>query len=230
MRDQGLTSEELDRVLKFEGYGTKSAPYWFLGMEEGGGSIEELKTRARLFNPVEDLHSADNKLGFDITKYFPTWRVMSMLVLAMQGTSGWRDTTEAQEYQATKLGRDDGDTFLTELMPLPCRNIKDWPYEMLFPTKADYIARIRPGRIQWLRSEISTFQPRLVICYGKGNWRYYEDIFSDVEFKTELDAKIRVGVRGPSLILLLNFLSPDLVKTDLIAQIADMFGQEHGAG
>ena len=40
MRDQGLTSEELDRVLKFEGYGTKSAPYWFLGMEEGGGSIE----------------------------------------------------------------------------------------------------------------------------------------------------------------------------------------------
>ena len=97
---------------------------------------------------------------------------------------------------------------------------------MLFPTKADYIAKIRPGRIRWLSAEISAFKPPFVFCYGKGNWQYYEEIFNDVEFKPALDTEIRVGPHGNSHIILLKFLSPDLVKTNLIDQIAGMFGRK----
>lgn len=228
MKEHGLTGAELKRVLNFEGYGRKKSPYWFLGMEEGGGSIEELRVRARLFDPVEDLCSAHTKLGWeDMRRHVPTWRVMSKLVMAMQDTPDWQETSSALEYQARKLGRADGDTFLTELMPLPCPGVAVWPYESIFHSKEDYYAAIRPGRIRWLRSEILEFQPEFVICYGKGNWRHYEEIFSDVEFATELNAKIRVGQRDHSTILLLRFLSYDLVSTPLIKQIVDLFGREH---
>ena len=37
MDDQSLSKSQIERVLKFEGYGNKSGRYWFLGMEEGGG-------------------------------------------------------------------------------------------------------------------------------------------------------------------------------------------------
>lgn len=117
-------------------------------MEEGGGSIEQLRLRARTFNPVKDLYSAHVNLGFDITGYVPTWRVMLKLIMAMQGDPGWQETASAQEYQATKLGRTQGDTFLTELMPLPCPNTKEWPYESTCPSRDEYNAMVRPGRIR----------------------------------------------------------------------------------
>lgn len=227
MHEHGLSREGLERVLGFEGYGRKTAPYWFVGIEEGGGSIEELRERAKKFERVEYLHSSHAKIGLDNTMYrhVPTWRVMSKLTMAMQGTSGWQDTVSAREYQAHKLGSADGDTFLTELMPLPCRSIGAWPYPMIYPTREDYNADIRPVRIKWLRSEVTASQPRFVICYGKGNWRHYEDIFTNVHFITRLDGKIRVGTRGHSTILLLPFLSYDLVTTALITQIACLFGR-----
>jgi hypothetical protein len=232
VKDHKLSKDELDRVLKFEGYGSKTAPYWFLGIEEGGGSIEQLRVRARLFAPVEDLCSALSKLGLVemMHRHVPTWRVMSKLIMAMQGTSGWEETSSAREYQATRLGRADGDTFLTELLPLPSRSTGVWPYPSIFPTRADYYEAVRPGRIGWLRSEISAHRPRFVICYGKGNWRHHQNIFSDVEFRPELNEKIRIGQREHSTILLLPFLSYDLVTTALIKQIADLLEREHREG
>ena len=159
IEDHGLSKEELERALKFEGYGKKTAPYWFLGMEEGGGSIEELLKRVRLFDPVEYLHSSHAKIGLEDTMYrhVPTWRIMSKLTTALQGTPGWQKTSSAREYQATRLGRADGDTFLTELMPLPCPSVGAWPYPSIFPTRDEYNAAVRPGRVSWLRSEISGF-------------------------------------------------------------------------
>ena len=230
MEDQRLSKEDVERALKFQGYGRKAAPYWFIGMEEGGGSLEELRKRAGSFNPVEDLYAAHKKIGFSMHRHVPTWRVMSKLIMAMQGTSGWEETSSAREYQATRLGRADGDTFLTELLPLPSRSTGVWPYPSIFPTRADYYEAVRPGRIGWLRSEISAHRPRFVICYGKGNWRHHQNIFSDVEFRPELNEKIRIGQREHSTILLLPFLSYDLVTTALIKQIADLLEREHREG
>ena len=225
MQDHGLSQEGLERVLRFEGYGRKTAPYWFLGMEEGGGTIEQLRERARLYDPAEDLYSAHKKLGFDITGHVPTWRVMSKLIMAMQGKPGWEKTASARGYQANKLGRADGDTFLTELMPLPCRSIGVWPYPSIYPTREEYNEAVRPGRIKWLRTEITAFHPCFVICYGKRNWRYYEKIFSDVEFRPKLSEKIRIGEREQSTILMIPFLSYQWITTALIKQIVICLGR-----
>ena len=208
MESNGLSNEELERALKFEGYGNKATPYWFLGMEEGGGSIEELRKRANSFDPVEFLHASLSKTGLD-TKYrhVPTWRVMSKLIMAMEGMTGWQETSSARDYQAHKLGRAGGDTFLAELMPLPSPSTAVWPYGSLYPSRREYYKIVRPSRIRWLRSEFAKLQPRFVICYGKGNWRYYEEIFCDVEFRPKLNEKIRVGQPEQITILLLPFLS-----------------------
>ncbi len=227
MENHGLSDEELKRVLAFEGYGNKTAPDWFLGMEEGGGSIEELKVRAHSFGPVEDLRLAHEKLGWgDMRQHVPTWRVMSKIVMALEGTNEWQGTARAREYQANTLGRAGESTFLTELMPLPCPSIAAWPYPKIFPTKEDYYADIRPNRIRWLRSEISTSQPRMVICYGKGNWPHHMEIFDNVEFRPHVDGRIRVGQYHSSKIILLPFLSYDLVPATLIEQIAHLFRHE----
>ena len=154
-----------------------------------------------------------------------TLRTMSKFIMAMEGTPGWQERSTAKEYHATKLGRAAGDVFLTELMPLPCPGIHVWPYPSIFPTKADYHTQVRPGRIKWLRSEISKFHPDFVICYGKGNWPHYKEIFSDVEFTPKLNEQIHVGKREHSTIMLVRFLSPDLVSTTLIQEIADLWGQ-----
>jgi hypothetical protein len=79
MSEHGLSKDQLEKALCFEGYGRKSAPYWFLGMEEDGGSIEELVERVKLFDSVEDLYSVHAKLGLEETmhRHVPTWRVMS---------------------------------------------------------------------------------------------------------------------------------------------------------
>ena len=60
-------------------------------MEEGGGSIEELVERVKVFDSVEDLYSAHAKLGLEETmhRHVLTWRVMSKLVMAMKGTPDW---------------------------------------------------------------------------------------------------------------------------------------------
>ena len=226
MKDYGLSQEERDRVLTFEGYGNKSAPYWFLGMEESSDSIEELQERARSFHAVEYLHSFHARIGLD-TKYrhVPTWRVMSKLIMAMQRVSGWEEAPMARESQANELGQADGESFLTELMPLPARSIGEWLYPLIFPTRDQYNAEVRLRRIMWLRTEITKFHPSLVICYGKGNWLYYRNIFSDVKFSGELDKKICVGHREQSTFLLLPFLSYDLFSTSLITRIADLFAR-----
>ncbi|NQW18515.1 MAG: hypothetical protein HQ478_13610 [Chloroflexi bacterium] len=231
-KSPGFSRSELAKALEFEGYGRKSAPYWFLGIEEGGGSIEELTERVRLFDPVEDLLSAHQKLGLEGTmrRHVPTWRVMSKIVMALEGRLEWQQATTAREYQATELGRVNGDTFLTELMPLPSPSTADWPYELIFPTRSQYFAEVRPRRIEWLRSEVSASHPDIIVCYGKGNWHHHQEIFSDVVFMPELNEKIRVGERGDTTILLLPFLSYDLVTTELIANIADMFGNGQMAG
>ena len=227
MADLDLSKEELDRALKFEGYGNKAASFWYIAMEEGGGSVQELRKRVRQYDPVEHLHSGPAKLGLD-TKFLhvPTWRVMSKLVIALQGKTGWRETSSAREYQANELGRADGDTFLAELMPLPARSIGVWPYEAIYSSRKEYYADVRPRRIEWLRSEVRKFRPSWIICYGKSNWRYYEEIFRDVRFKPAINQEIRVGQDGNATILLLPFFAYQFVSSALIEQVANIFGQK----
>src|SRR6266496_6574065 len=116
-------------IETFYGYGTYAAPFWFIGMEEGGDKTPEANAarldswflRGRL--EIADLY----KYHHDITapRFFTahppvqsTWGKLIRILLAAKG----RQPIVADDlrfYQRDYLGRSTGDTCLLELLPLP---------------------------------------------------------------------------------------------------------------
>jgi hypothetical protein len=186
-----FTADEIDKLLRFIGYGRLEAPIWFIGMEEGGGGEANLRTRLT-FDPVMDLARAQRMLGygayFDLPppKIQPTWRALIQITLGVMGRP-----TEAEAvagYQVRELGRAHGDTLLTELMPLPAPTTRHWPYQALFAdprfaSRDRYLNTIKPHRIQLLRDLIANHKPRLVICYGKSYWTDFKRLFPGAKFQ-----------------------------------------------
>jgi len=125
------------------------------------------------------------------------------------------------------LGRSNGDAFLSDLMLLPSPSTAVWPYQATYPARDDYEADVRPGRIELLRSEFLASRPSYVVCYGKGNWRHYEEIFNQFALRPEIEGRIRIAKHGHTTILLLPFFAFRYVTTALIEQIARSFDHEH---
>ena len=125
-----LLPDEIHRIVNFLGYGRISAPVWFIGMEEGLGSVSpqdavgNLKARGG-FEPIMDLYQSCLRLRnhgrpIDIEQHPPStqvWRFMAKIMRAYIGEQNWQDKEAAKEYVQFRLGRHDGDTFLTELSP-----------------------------------------------------------------------------------------------------------------
>ncbi len=177
-----LSDIHLNHLLNFIGYGSLSAPAWFLGMEEGGGGEANLRVRLQ-FEPVEDLERAHRLLG--VTKFHAgrpviqrTWRAMAYLMLRLENRPADRESIRT--YQAQELGRFGGDSMLVELMPIPKPRIGRWDYEKVLPqfaSREDYYSTVKPDRIQLLRELMEQHEPQLVVGYGKQFWSDYCELF-----------------------------------------------------
>ena len=170
-----LNDSELEHLLNLIGYGTLDADIWFLGMEEAGGGESNIRSRLK-FRPVMDNAEAHKMLGvtnlhWGRRKIQRTWRGMCYIMLRLEGNE---PTTEnIRTYQAEKLGRDGGNTLLTEMMPIPKPKVHRWDYEELIPqygSRKEYYRVVKPRRIELLRGMIEENQPKVVMCYGKSFW------------------------------------------------------------
>lgn len=129
-----LSSEEISQIVGFLGYGPHSADVWFIGMEEGLGGMsstdtcKNLKARAT-FERTMDLRTAHLRLlqggmPIDVEKNTPStqvWQFMAKIMLARDGKE-WRAADCYKKYVQFSLGRIHGETFLTELSPIPSKN------------------------------------------------------------------------------------------------------------
>lgn len=198
--EDNLGPEDLDRLLAFQGYGNPGGEFWFIGMEEQGeGTALELRWRLS-FAPIEDLIAVHERWeqfkpgdGFDAERLIPTWATMCKIVLRLGGVADWSDTNEIRTYQAQRLGRLDGETFLTEVLPLPARGTAHWPSGSPIHSRGEYETVVRPRRIAMLRDLYAQHQPRYVFCYGKANWDHHRGIFPDVTFHPILDERYCSG-------------------------------------
>lgn len=172
---------ECKNILSFLGYGLPSGPIWFVGREEGlGGKMSDgnevrrnLHARGK-WQKIMDLYDAHLTLTeqgrrIDISKprkgSVTVWLWMSRIARAYEGHSDWRDREKARIYMRTRLGRRDGCTFITELSPVPKRNLADrsWLPEFMSQKGAKDLLELRREELRCL---VQSEQSKLVICFG----------------------------------------------------------------
>ena len=118
----------------------------------------------------------------------------------------WIDSAFVRQYQAHNLGRVGGDTFLTEVLPLPKLDVNAWPYEALWATKREYEDSTRPARVEMLRDLWTDYQSEYMVCYGKTNWDHYRSIFPHRTFVEHIPGESQISVeQGSTIILMLHF-------------------------
>ncbi len=166
-------------------------------MEEGLRSPDELDgdllMRSSYDQPIMDLKEAH--LGIAGTdRYFDperapaqrTWRVMADLMLRRGGMTD-PSKEDRRRYQALRLGRSDGETLLTELLPYPSPGVNDWLYERYgrYSTRETYTAAMLPLRLKLIGKVLAEAPRELVVCYGKAHWPQYERLFPGTEWRTK---------------------------------------------
>lgn len=212
MPNKPLTSTQIDRLRNFKGYGNPKGGFWFIGMEEGaGGSIDELEMRAREFQEIEDLDRAQKLINPHVDRrklQTSTWTSMCRIVGHLAGDKQWHEVSHVREYQALRLGRLDGETFLTEVLPLPKPGRSSWPFGELWDTEDAYVEAVLGDRLEMLSQLHSESKPRYTFCYGKGFWDHHKAIFWDREFRPLIEDDAEISVAGKSVIVLTRFFDP----------------------
>lgn len=229
MNSENFFNDEIleKRIDTFYGYGNYQGKYWFIGMEEAGGDFPDIENRIdtwsdrghREIDDVAEYHIAmgltkEEKLIENIsqsTKWLnleaqwlngriqPTWRGLIRIILSIEGQENIK-RKDVRQYQVEKLARNNKETCLLELFPLPSPAIKDW----IFPkhTKLDFLSDkdiykkyCVDKRINHITQRITERQPKMVVFYGMGYEYYWRKIahideFTEIKFTKTEDSKI----------------------------------------
>ncbi len=179
-----LSVAEINRIVGFIGYGRPDAPVWFVGLEEGLGdmssaeAVKNLEARAS-FESVMDLRLAHHsrlwekgsQINWDISPpKTQVWQYMGKIMRACNGQTDCCSNLEsAKGYVKMRLGRSDhaiGQTFLTELSPIPAANGKDKQWIDFLRKREPEINRKIGERRATLQALVRENPNALVICYG----------------------------------------------------------------
>lgn len=169
----------------FYGYGTYDAPYWFVGMEEGGGgtfaSAEGRinawidRGRTELEDPRGTAADLSRSPWFrSYPRLQSTWKQLIRMTLVAQGIVPAVDRIRA--YQRDRLGTGTGETCLLELLPLPSPSTRHWFYKdysdlPYLQSREAYMAHFAPMRAAHLRACVEQHKPKAVVFYSF-NWWY----------------------------------------------------------
>lgn len=194
-----LSATVEDFVHRFYGYGNCSGRFWLIGMEEGGGgSEEEVSRRLQVWDELGRPETADlaefhRRLGMPQFFREPvslqhTWAHLIRLILAANGAAP--TTAEVKAYQRDQLGRENGETCLLELLPLPSPSTGVWNYGIwtglpYLNNRDVYRQTLLPSRIEHLRLMTAEHHPAVVVFYSVAYRRWFEQIagceFSDLD-------------------------------------------------
>lgn len=178
-----LNDELLQHFMTtFYGSGNYSGDYWFIGMEEGGGkNLDQVTARLNAWIElgqtelvdIYDFHIKINHPEYfrDPVKLQRTWMQQARIVLSAKGLSS--ETQSIREYQRDVIGRENSETCLLELLPLPSPNSKVWNYKdwttlRHLSSREAYSEYCIPWRIEHLRFQINAYKPKVVVFLGIG--------------------------------------------------------------
>lgn len=171
-----------ERILSFLGYGNP-AGLWFVGKEEGLSQMDDEDQRANLtargrFDPVMDLQAAHLTLReggkpYDLTKrtaFTQVWIWAAKISRAASGASDWQNLQRAKDYIRHTLGTVNGETFITNLSPIPEKggsNGRPWRRQFEEALPPGTLDNLLAKRHQALKGLILTHKPKAIICHGE---------------------------------------------------------------
>lgn len=177
-------------IHTFYGYGNPAGPFWFIGMEEGGGeSQEEVVRRIDVWQELGCPETADvaefhHRTGMDYFFKDPvalqhTWAQIIRLILTMKGED--TDIRTVKEYQKSYFARKKGETCSLELLPLPAPSTSVWLYSVwtdipYLRSRGLYRRNCRQWRAAHLREMVCKHHPAVVVFYGFSYRKWYEMI------------------------------------------------------
>lgn len=166
------------------GYGRWSAPFWFIGSEEGGR--DDLLNRASVWRAMgmpdvcdcKEFHSRIN-----IFKHFlpapgpplvPTWARLITLLLSYCNQRS--DVIAIKDYQREKWGRKNGETCVVELSGLPAANVKLAALQAVKNFSNGKFEEVLNQRIGYISARLQENRPKLVVMYSKSYWQHFKRI------------------------------------------------------
>ena len=161
------------------GYGDWHAPYWFVGMEQGGDPEERSYRVWQQLGAGELLDCREHHLAIDDSLFRrwhdgpkprtqPTWRGLIQILLSFKGVDA--STEAVRNYQSQNWGSSSGETAVIELSALRARNLKS------LVARTDF----RTEHIDTVRDRIAQYKPAFVVCYGLGYREDYQRIAGSV--------------------------------------------------
>ena len=166
-----------DFCLGFYGYGSLDSDYWFIGMEEGGENdiqqFYENYVEKWDRNKTSDISNGINKDAE--LKYFSegakiqrTWGRLIRIILSIENV--YIDREVIRNYQINKLGRNNENNLLLELLPLPNKSTSHWIFGDLdipfLKTRHSYLQFYLPKRKECIKKLILEQKPKVVIFYS----------------------------------------------------------------
>lgn len=236
----GSTDAHLAQYIDtFWGYGGLGAPYWFVGMEEGGGdswpAFRDGLGRWRdngappldRFRPDEPERAANPWFGHR-ARIQPYWGRIIRLFLAAEGLAC--DTDAVRSYQIEHLAAPDGDTCLLELLPLPSPSTTHWIYGDhsdldVLRDRATYRAYVAPKRVAALRALIDAHTPRYVVFVGLSYVSYWNSV-AGAELPTRPERPV-TSADGPTRMVITRHPSSFGVTNAYFEQIGRMLAGDH---
>jgi hypothetical protein len=178
-------------IYGFYGHGDYSSPYWFIGMEFGGGATEAEVARRiqgwhdRGGHELKDL-GGPNGIARNSRWFQPpyplqaTWQQLIRVLLTAEGKPAGRE--DIRDYQVSRLGRQGGSDCILELLPLPSPRLNKWIYHNAYKglpyldSREAYTRHVAPTRVKHLRECIAEYGPAAVIFYGSGYAHWWRQI------------------------------------------------------
>jgi hypothetical protein len=179
MQSRSAQLDVEDRMaLRCFGYGQWTAPFWFIGPEQGQSRSEanDLEPRISAWLQLGASELTDCRAFHDLLPNChwhrdskpplqATWRYLMLLLLTYLDQPS--DPESRRTYQRDHWGRQDcGETCVIELSGLPANSFK------VSRNREQY----RHERIRIIRERIQAHRPRLVVMYGQSDRQHWNTI------------------------------------------------------
>ena len=181
-----------DYIWNRFGYGSYASKLWFIGMEEGGGTLQEFEDGVKAWcargkPEIDDVRAYHEACG--VGKWFTTPPAFQttwdgLIRVALAACVDEPKPLDVQKYQIEQFARSNGDEAVLELFPLPAKSLHEWIYADyseypklgFLADKRRYRKHVGTARQAALRARLDEHQPLVVVYYGLSYRGRYEKI------------------------------------------------------